>query len=45
MKKLMIIAAATLCAGAAFANGEAVEEIQPEAAIEEETKDASTVLT
>ena len=45
MKKLMIIAAATLCVGAAFANGEAVEEIQPEAAIEEETKDASTVLT
>ena len=45
MKKLMIAFAAVAAFGAAFAAEESVEDAAPEAAISEEIKDASSLLT
>lgn len=45
MKRLAIIIGAAFCAVPLFAeNGESIEEVQPDAAISEEVKDASTLL-
>ena len=46
MRNIMLVAGAALCVSRLFAaEGVAIEEIAPEAALAEETKDASTLLT
>ena len=45
MRKLMVAFAAAAACGAAFAAEESVEDAAPEAAISEEVKDASSLLT
>ena len=45
MKKLIITFAAVAALGSVFAEGETIEDAAPEAAISEEVKDASSLLT